>query len=78
MKFSRVRFHFCQDIEFVRYETKLHNKLSYKLKWALQNSEEGDFMVIIMYMWLSPFPGQWLVAGPGMDILVYINTSFFQ
>ena len=51
------------------------------MKSNLLNSEKGEILWSlehsIMHMQLSLFPGQWLVAGPGMDILVYIYIYIY-
>ena len=71
-------------IEFSRYESALSCITCWVMSWnePLQNIEKGEILwsleYSIMRMWLSPFPGQRLVAGPGMDILVYIYADLVQ
>ena len=71
--------HHVKIVDYGRYKVSTHswNKLSYVLKWTSELGGRRDSWSLghsIMRMWISPLPGQWLVAGPGMDILEYTYT----
>ena len=59
--FFRGRFSLCQNVKLGIYESALQVEVTCRTKegeilWTLEHS--------ITHMWLSPFSGQWLVAGP--------------
>ena len=58
-----------------KVSTQSCNKFICVLMWCSEFWERRDLWSLghsIVNMWISPFPWQWLIAGPGMDIYIYI------
>ena len=81
-RFSCVRFHLCWNIKLGSYESALSSITSWVMSWSeMPNQERRDLWTLghsITCIWLNPFSGQWLVAGPGMVILVYIYIYIYM